>query len=264
MYNSIRTRYIEKEKELRAKAHNLKLSLSKIQAKNQQYVRRLSSVIKKQESFGELSKEQAEELAARTAQRTRWEDLRFSEKAKLFSYWSIIILVSNVLQITGAVMCLSRDYVPIGSLQLFVGLGTFLSWVSVTKYIEHSPHLSFFSRTIQHAGPNIIRHAINMLPFFIGFGMLGLAVFWPTFRFRDPHIAYFSLFCIMNGDEISNTFQEVMQFDMIFGGLFMFCWVVFSMSVMMNIFMILVGDSFEAIQESHKFKWLTDVSNDLF
>jgi hypothetical protein len=98
-----------------------------------------------------------------------------------------------------------------------------------------------------------------MLPFWIGFGMLGLSVFWASFRFRDPSIAFFSLFCIMNGDEISNTFQEVMQFDMVFGGIFMFCWVVFSMSVMMNLFMIIVGDSFEAIQETHKFNWLTDV-----
>ena len=96
-----------------------------------------------------------------------------------------------------------------------------------------------------------------MLPFFIGFGMLGLAVFWPTFRFRDPSIAYFSLFCIMLGDEISNTFQEVMQFDTMFGALFMFAWVFFSMSVMMNLFMIIVGDSFEVVQETHKFNWLT-------
>lgn len=155
-------------------------------------------------------------------------------------------------------MCLYRDIVPLASLQIFVGIGTFLCWVSITKYIEHSSNISFFSRTIQHAGPNVIRHAINMLPFFIGFGMLGLAIFWPTFRFRDPSIAYFSLFCIMLGDEISNTFQEVMQFDMIFGALFMFAWVFFSMSVMMNLFMIIIGDSFEVIQEQHKFNWLTD------
>ena len=135
-----------------------------------------------------------------------WEDLRYSEKAKLFSYWSIIILVSNIFQMIGAVMSLFRDAVPLGSLELFVGIGCFLCWVSVTKYIEHYPKLSFFSRTIYNAGPNIIRHSINMLPFFIGFGMLGLAVFWPTFRFRDPSIAFFSLFCIMLGDEISNTF----------------------------------------------------------
>lgn len=49
-----------------------------------------------------------------------------------------------------------------------------------------------------------------------------------------------------------------MQFDMMFGALFMFAWVFFSMSVMMNLFMIIVGDSFEVIQEQHKFNWLTD------
>lgn len=215
-------------------------------------------MIRKQDIFGELSKDQAESLALKTAKKTRWEDLRYSEKAKLFSYWSIIIMISNIFQITGALMCFYRDIVPLGSVQIFVGIGTFLCWVSITKYIEHSSNISFFSRTIQHAGPNIIRHAINMLPFFIGFGMLGMAIFWPTFRFRDPSIAYFSLFCIMLGDEISNTFQEVMQFDMIFGSLFMFAWVFFSMSVMMNLFMIIVGDSFEVIQEQHKFTWLTD------
>ena len=49
-----------------------------------------------------------------------------------------------------------------------------------------------------------------------------------------------------------------MQFDIMFGSLFMFAWVFFSMSVMMNLFMIIVGDSFEMIQDTHKFNWLTD------
>jgi hypothetical protein len=39
----------------------------------------------------------------------------------------------------------------------------------------------------------------------------------------------------------------------------MFAWVFFSMSVMMNLFMIIVGDSFEVIQQTNKFSWLTDV-----
>ena len=34
-------------------------------------------------------------MAEKTAQ-ISWEDLRFNEKAKLFSYWSIIILISNI------------------------------------------------------------------------------------------------------------------------------------------------------------------------
>jgi len=155
-------------------------------------------------------------------------------------------------------MCLFGSSIPLDSISLFVGLGCALSWISTEKYIEHSPRLSFFSRTIQHAAPNIMRHAINMMPFFIGFGMLGMAVFWPTYRFRSPFVAYFSLFSIMLGDEISNSFMEIIQFDPLFGPVFMFCWVFLSMSVMMNLFIIIVGESFEIVRETSKFNWLTD------
>lgn len=197
-------------------------------------------------------------MAETGASKLKWEDLRFSEKAKLFSYWSIIICLSNVCQLIGAIMCLFGSSIPLDSISLFVGLGCALSWISTEKYIEHSPRLSFFSRTIQHAGPNIMRHAINMMPFFIGFGMLGMAVFWPTYRFRSPFVTYFSLFSIMLGDEISNAFMETIQFDPLFGPVFMFCWVFLSMSVMMNLFIIIVGESFEIVRETSKFNWLTD------
>jgi hypothetical protein len=38
----------------------------------------------------------------------------------------------------------------------------------------------------------------------------------------------------------------------------MFCWVLLAMSILMNLFIIIVGDSFEMVQETHKFNWLTD------
>ena len=38
----------------------------------------------------------------------------------------------------------------------------------------------------------------------------------------------------------------------------MFCWVFLSMSVMMNLFIIIVGESFEVVKETSKFNWLTD------
>lgn len=103
-----------------------------------------------------------------------------------------------------------------------------------------------------------MRHAANMLPFMIGFGMLGLAVFWPTYRFRTFYVCFLSLFGVMLGDEISNGFNEVIQFDEQFGPFYMFCWVFLSMSVMMNLFIIIVGESFDIVRETHKFNWLTD------
>ena len=97
-----------------------------------------------------------------------------------------------------------------------------------------------------------------MMPFFIGFGMLGIADFWPSYLFCSPYMTIFSLFSIILGDEISNSFMEVLQFDPFFGPLFMFAWVFLSMSILMNLFIIIVGESFEAVQATNKFNWLTD------
>lgn len=39
----------------------------------------------------------------------------------------------------------------------------------------------------------------------------------------------------------------------------MFVFVFFAMSLLMNIFLVIIGDSFEVVQETHKYNWLTDV-----
>lgn len=182
------------------------MSFSRIKTKNFNYINQVSNKIKEKI---EVTKDQAEIIAEKSTTKVKWEDLRFSERAKLFSYWSIIVVFSNIFQIIGALMCLVNGPVPLQTLQVFIGIGCALCWFSASKFIEHSPHLSFFSRTIHHAGPNIVRHGINMVPFFIGFAMLGMAIFWPTYRFRTAYTTFFSLFSIMLGDEISNSFMEV-------------------------------------------------------
>ena len=45
----------------------------------------------------DVTKEQAEDLAKTSISKVKWDDLRFSEKAKLFSYWTIIIVICNIL-----------------------------------------------------------------------------------------------------------------------------------------------------------------------
>lgn len=153
-------------------------------------------------------------------------------------------------------MFFARNVIPLDVQTIFVGLGCFLCWISIMKYIEHAQAYSYFSRTIAHAGPDVLRNLVNVLPFFMGFAMLGMSIFWQGYRFRDPSIAFFSLFCIMLGDEISNTFNEVMQIDFIFGAIFMFSFVFFSMQVMMNIFLIIIGDSYSIVKDTHKYDWL--------
>ena len=176
----------------------------------------------------------------KTAKKIRWKDLSFKDKAKLFNHWSIITVTSNFFQIFGSFMFVERNIIPLRNAEIFVGLGAFLCWISLSKYIEHSQKYSYFSRTIAHAAPNIIRQLINMLPFFIGFGLLGVSVFWAGYRFNDPYMAFFTLFCSMMGDELGGTYNEVMQINYLFGSIYLSLYLILSISVLMNIFIILI------------------------
>lgn len=49
-----------------------------------------------------------------------------------------------------------------------------------------------------------------------------------------------------------------MQIDYIFGAIFLCAFVFFSMQVMMNIFLIIIGDAYSAAKDTHKYQWLEE------
>ena len=57
----------------------------------------MSKMIKKVKEKIDVSREQAEDMAKTSISKVKWDDLRFSEKAKLFSYWTIIIVGCNII-----------------------------------------------------------------------------------------------------------------------------------------------------------------------
>lgn len=70
------------------------MSFKRIKTKNVNYINQMTMKIK---GGLDVSKEQAEDIAKTSNTKVKWEDLRFSEKAKLFSYWTIIIVACNIL-----------------------------------------------------------------------------------------------------------------------------------------------------------------------
>ena len=73
-----------------------------------------------------------------------WEDLTFQDKMKLFGNWSILSIVSNILQIFGSLTNIFSVYDLIdtdnssGNSELLIGLGCMLAWIGLVKYMETS------------------------------------------------------------------------------------------------------------------------------
>jgi len=64
-----------------------------------------------------------------------------------------------------------------------VGIATFFAWVTILRYLEYSKQYSMLQRTFINAMPHVIRTIVNVVAIFLGFAMLGMSLFWRSYRF---------------------------------------------------------------------------------
>lgn len=73
---------------------------------------------------------------------------------------------------------LASNHYALADSELFIGLGTFFTWISITRYLATAPEYSLIIRTSYVAIPILIKVIIGALPFVIGSAMFGLTLFW--------------------------------------------------------------------------------------
>jgi hypothetical protein len=115
---------------------------------NKDYMQKIKSSLRGSVRAGDISKDQAFDLNEKAKLKISWNNLTYTDKARLFNSWSIIILAGNFFQVVGSVMYMARDFIPLETEVFFIGFGCLLGWISIMKYIEYAPKFSFFSRTV--------------------------------------------------------------------------------------------------------------------
>lgn len=48
-----------------------------------------------------------------------------------------------------------------------------------------------------------------MIPLFIGYAFLGMAIFWESRRFENFSVSCYTLFALMHGDMIWDTYNDM-------------------------------------------------------
>ena len=189
----------------------------------------------------------------------RWQDLKFSEKLMLFDLWSFGMLLSNVLSFTGSSLLMFNFIVPLVNSEFIIAIGCFLAWVTLFGFLSYSNQYSFLSRTLKKAGTDIGRTVVATMPFFLGFTFLGISLFWETYRFHDPSISLFTLFALMHGDEIVEIFRELTRKNFIVGYIYIIVWVSVSVFIIINLFLIIIEDSYMEVKSRHKDDWIKKI-----
>ena len=112
------------------------------------------------------------------------------------------------------------------------------------RYLENLGLYSLIFRTVALSMPLVFRTIIAAIPIFMGVTFLGMSLFWESDRFKDTSTTMFTLFALMNGDMIWDTYADISSWQYLLGQLYLYAFVFFSICVMMNVFIIIIEEGY--------------------
>jgi len=127
----------------------------------------------------------------------------------LFSYWSILSLIGNFIQLPAGLLILIK-YGNLQVLSLLLGIGTFIGWVSTLSFIVKSPEYYVIFRTLELAAPKITRVLFAVAPVYIGFALVSTCLFWKSLRFKDTQDSFASMLPMFWGNNAYVNYQSLM------------------------------------------------------
>ena len=81
-----------------------------------------------------------------------WQQMPFKQKMQLIDYWTVIIVISNLIHLFGVILEIQPDDEVISSYKNnLIGMGTFLIWLSLTKYLQYNKELFILPATFTNS-----------------------------------------------------------------------------------------------------------------
>lgn len=174
----------------------------------------------------------------------RWEDLNFFSKASLFNKWSILSIFASFFQVLASLIALAQLDPQVVEQEMLLGVGCMLAWINITRYIEYYREQAVFVHTLSRSMPYVCRFLVGVLPLFMGYMFLGVAIFWDSNRFATPSGAMVTLFAVMNGDMVYDTFSDLQLIHLVLSQIYLYTFVILFINVVQNVFITIIGEGF--------------------
>ena len=144
-----------------------------------------------------------------------YDEMPIKVKFAAIPYWSVWNLVACSLV---AISCiLSLAYYSGTDIHAFfqlyntiLGFAVFMTSVTIIRYFEFSRKLNVLVSTLRLSFGRTMAFLISILPIFFGFVLCAVSMFSPyTTRFASVDLSAVSLFAILQGDDVHETFNEM-------------------------------------------------------
>ena len=98
---------------------------------------------------------------------------------------------------------------------------------------------------------------IGILPIYIGVCFLSISVLWEFKEsFGTFSSGFYTMFSVQAGDALFDTYHSMKLANYYYALIFMYIFIFFVISIVQNIFMVIVEDSYISIKYAKNFAWL--------
>eukprot|EP01063_Lacrimia_lanifica_P022652 TRINITY_DN30189_c0_g1_i1.p1 TRINITY_DN30189_c0_g1~~TRINITY_DN30189_c0_g1_i1.p1 ORF type:complete len:632 (+),score=171.78 TRINITY_DN30189_c0_g1_i1:72-1967(+) len=170
--------------------------------------------------------------------------------------WLVVGSVADCFVITSRALhlwvCTATSSVPWAVLitrSTFNGIGVLLVWVVVLSHLENQPRFYLLIKTLFRGTPKAFRFIAGCFPIMVGYATMGTVVFGGyTDSFSTLDGSFVTLFCVMNGDMIDDTFAatffEGSLYLMVFSRLYIYSYIALFIYAILNILLAILEDAY--------------------
>ena len=107
-----------------------------------------------------------------------WHKLPYSQRLKLFNFWSIFSTIGNGIQIIASISVILTLERNVGQEiltrdNIFVGFGCFFAWIQMLYYLQFSRNTILLTSTFQKSMTENLVFFSFVIPLFIGLTFFG-------------------------------------------------------------------------------------------
>ncbi|XP_056089260.1 mucolipin-3 isoform X2 [Rhinichthys klamathensis goyatoka] len=179
----------------------------------------------------------------------------FSDRMEFINGWFILIIVSDVLTITGSLLKIIIQLQAMASYDLcsiLLGTGTMFVWIGALRYMGYLKKYNILIITLRAAFPNVIRFSCCAAMIFLGYCFCGWIVLGPYHtKFRTLNVVFESLFSLINGDDMFATFKNMQQKSYVvwlFSRLYLYTFVSLFIYMVLSLFITLITDTYDTMK----------------
>uniref|UniRef100_UPI00398E4D0D mucolipin-2-like n=1 Tax=Pristiophorus japonicus TaxID=55135 RepID=UPI00398E4D0D len=179
-----------------------------------------------------------------------------SDHLEFVNGWYILIIVSDLMTITGSVMKMeitSKNLTTYDVCSIFLGTSTLFAWVGVIRYLGYFQKYNVLILTMRAAFPKVLRFCCCAGMIYLGYMFCGWIVLGPYHSKFDKLSAVAEcLFSLINGDDMFATFAEIQEKSnllWLFSRIYLYSFISLFIYMVLSLFIALITDTYDTIKK---------------